>query len=560
MKANLLIAFLAICGIANAQAPDWQWAKSAGESDKDEGTCVALDSSGNTYVAGYFASSTITFGSITLTNAGVTGSEDIFIAKYDNSGNVLWAKSVGESGNDLALGIAVDGCGNSFVAGFFESPTITFGSTTLTNIDNTGGTTDIFIAKYDNNGNVLWAKSAGGSGFDEEYSIAVDRNGNSYVTGSFLGPTITFGSTTLTNAGVADIFVAKYSKSGKVLWAKSVGGSGYDVGYGIAVDGCGNSYVTGSFFSPTITFGSATLTNAGVANIFIAKYDNHGNVLWAKSAGGTNVDGGESIAVDRSRNVHITGYFNSIKASFGSITLHNPNRFGNTADIFVAKYDNSGNVLWAKRPEVVSGGNDGNSIAVDGSGNSYVTGQFDGSTITFGSITLTNADITGKTPDVFIAKYNAEGGVLWVKSVGGNAIDIGFGITVDENENSYITGYFESPTITFGSTTLNNAGNADIFVAKLGDVATGINETLNNENIFQIYPNPFSSQTTLQTDKILKDATLTVYNSIGRQVKQIKNIFGPITLERDNLPGGIYFIRLTQDNKTIATEQVIIAN
>ena len=251
-----------------AQAPDFVWAKSAVGSKNDNGQSIAVDASGNLYITGVFSSSTITFGTTTLTNNGY---ENIFIVKYDASGNVVWAKSAGGSSYDYGVGISVDASGNSYITGYFSSPTIIFDTITLTNKNNTGNTTDIFIAKYDVQGNVIWAKSVGGTGNDMGQGISIDASGNSYITGYFSSPTITFGLTTLSNNGSDNIFIAKYDTSGNVVWAKSAGESYSDVGYSISVDANGNSYITGYFSSPTITFGSDTLSNNGSGNIFIAK-------------------------------------------------------------------------------------------------------------------------------------------------------------------------------------------------------------------------------------------------------------------------------------------------
>ena len=142
-----------------AQAPDWLWAKGAGGTYNDYTHSIAVDANGNSYVTGYFDSPTITFGSTVLTNANSAGGTcDIFIVKYDESGNVLWAKGEGGTSTDYAYSITVDANGNSFITGYFDSPSIIFGSTTLTNADNTGNTGDIFIVKYNTSGNVLWAK------------------------------------------------------------------------------------------------------------------------------------------------------------------------------------------------------------------------------------------------------------------------------------------------------------------------------------------------------------------------------------------------------------------
>jgi len=449
------ISFLCFLSkISYAQTPDWLWAKSAGGTNWDEASSVAVDDSGNTYVAGLFQSTTITFGSDTLTNAG---GGDIFLVKYAPNGNVLWAKSAGGTIDDYPYSVAVDDSGNIYVAGFFESSTLSFGSTTLTNV----GNNDIFLAKYAPNGNVLWAKRAGGTNWDEASSVAVDDSGNIYVAGYFYSPIITFGSITLMSAGNVDIFLAKYDANGNVLWAKRAGGMSEDGAYSVAVDASGNIYMAGWFESLTITFGSTTLTNAGWENIFLAKYDANGNVLWAKRAGGTNHDWAASVAVDTSGNIYVAGSFNSSTITFGSDTLTNAGGY----DIFLAKYAPNGNVLWAKS----AGGTSYDvviSVAVDASGNIYVAGYFKSPTLTLGSTTLTNASAWG-CADIFLAKYDTSGNVLWAKSAGGTYDDSANSVVVETSGNVYVAGEFQSPTITFGSTTLTNAGGRNIFLAKL---------------------------------------------------------------------------------------------
>src|ERR1035437_8078323 len=204
------------------------------------------------------------------------------------SQNWLWAKRAGGADFDLCRSISADVGGNVFVTGYFNSPAIAFGSTTLTNF----GNTNAFIAKYGANGTVLWAKSTGGTGDEFGLSVSADAGGNVFVTGWFDSPTLIFGSTTLTNAGVYNAFIAKYDSIGNALWAKSVGGTGRDVCYSVSADVGGNVFVTGNFNSPTITFGSTTVTNAGNYNVFIAKYDASEKALGEKGPPGK---GGKKI-------------------------------------------------------------------------------------------------------------------------------------------------------------------------------------------------------------------------------------------------------------------------
>jgi Tfp pilus assembly protein PilZ len=243
----------------------------------------------------------IIFDSFTLTNAGAY---DIFIVKYDAAGNVVWAQSAGGAYSEMGSGLSSDANGYIYITGAFESDSITFGSFTLTNAD--PGSTDIFVAKYDTAGNVVWAKSAGGNNYDAGYGISTDAYGKSYVTGYFSSGNIIFGSDTLINSGGADFFVAKYDTAGNVDWAKSANGPGGDDGYGISVDAGGNSYVTGMFWGTGIAFGSFTLTSAGDYDIFVVKYDAAGNVVWAKSAGGSDWDQGTGISTDANGNSYVT--------------------------------------------------------------------------------------------------------------------------------------------------------------------------------------------------------------------------------------------------------------
>ncbi|MBI3502269.1 MAG: T9SS type A sorting domain-containing protein [Bacteroidetes bacterium] len=555
MKKLLLVStvFLALT-VAHGQSSNWLWAKSAAGTGGDEGYSVSADAIGNVYVTGSFTSPTITFGTTTLTNTN--NNAEVFITKYDANGNVLWAKSATGTGVDEGYSVSTDAGGNVFVTGYFWSPTITFGSTTLTN----AGGFDVFIAKYDSNGNVLWANNTGGTADDVGTSVSADAGGNVFLTGYFKSTAITFGSTTLTNTGFDNIFIVKYDANGNALWAKSAGGTGAFsvVGFSASANAAGNVFVTGGFGgSPTVTFGSTTLTNSGGGDVFVAKYDSGGNVVWVKSVGGTGGDYGNSVSADTSGDVFVTGRFTSPTLTFGSTTLTNIG----TADVFVAKYDSNGNVLWVKGAGGVNW-DEAYSASADASGNVFVTGKFDSPTITFGSTTLTPppANCTPQCDPIFIVKYDATGNVLCASALASGGDDQN-GVSADPFGNAYITSDFYAIPFIVGSDTLTLTGAENVFVAKYHcDNTSAINELSNKERIF-ISPNPFSTQTTLQTDNLLHNATLTVYNFFGQTVAQIKNINGQtVTFSRDNLASGLYFVRLTEENKTIAVDKLVIAD
>ncbi len=468
--SNLLISIFSF-----AQEPNYKWVVSASGNRDDVPYSICTDANGNTFVAGYFTSTKTNFGGIVLTNSSTTGSNEAFLAKYNAYGNLLWAKSVGGSTYEISYSICSDVNGNVFMSGTFSASYITIGSTKLTN--NTPGKDDMFLAKYDASGNVLWAKSAGGSSIDRGCSISTDASGNVIVAGFFVSPTITFGSTTLTSTGSIDIFLAKYDASGNVLWAKSAGGTDTDEANSVCTDANGNIIVAGNFESSSITFDSTTLTNMnaswGDEDIFLTKYDSSGNVIWAKSAGGTYKDYTNSVCTDANGNILCAGYFKSLTISFDSITLANVKNTG-YADIFLSKYDASGNVLWAKS----LGGTDddfANSICSDAKGNITIVGDFLSSSIVFGSTTLYNTaySLSFDEAQLFIAQYDSSGNPLWAESAGEDGDDIAYAVASHTDGSFVVTGTFKDETITFGSATLTNTdpilyevGGCDIFITK----------------------------------------------------------------------------------------------
>jgi hypothetical protein len=203
----------------------------------------------------------------------------MFIVKYDNLGNVLWAKGVGGPSYEFVTNLAVDAFGNVTVVGNYFSLTCGFGAFTLNNSDTTGNSNDMFIAKYDEFGNVLWAKSAGGIGLDYANNITSDVFDNIYMIGTFTSSPISFDADTLFNTypGVSDICVVKYSPAGNVFWAKSVGDTGYEEGISISTDNNYNVYLTGYFGSmnvswpSSIIFGTDTLAITNGTGVYLAK-------------------------------------------------------------------------------------------------------------------------------------------------------------------------------------------------------------------------------------------------------------------------------------------------
>lgn len=482
MKAKLFFIFSIVILNSFAQTPRWEWAKSLGSGNIKS---ITTDAAGNVLVTGHFNTPTIVFGSTALTNASGKTFFNMFLVKYNTTGNVLWARSAGGIYNDAGSSVTTDAAGNVFVAGYFTSPTIVFGSITLEHAKDFFR--EMFLVKYDAEGNVQWAKSGVGIRSGETNSLVTDAAGNIFVAGFFDGPTIVFDSINLTNLGGGDMFLVKYNASGNVLWAKSAGGKNKDMASSVVTDVSGNCYVVGNFESQTISFSSAILKNAGGYDMFLVKYSAVGNILWVKSVGGKALDYGTSVASDAFGNIFVEGFFSSPSLVVGSINLKGSDSTGNFSDMFLVKYNDAGTVQWAKN---AGGACDyAASVTSDASGNVIVSGSFGSNTIVFGSDTLTNSgneNLQRQHPldefyvshcdsgmDIFLAKYDSKGKVLWAKSTGGKGLDVPSSITTDASGNIFLTGYYESEEIDFDSNTLSGK-NGGMFIAKLG--------TLSNRN------------------------------------------------------------------------------
>lgn len=431
----------------------FEWAKRAGWYAFDLGYGTCTDNAGNVYIAGKYEMNA-SFGN---TRVGCKGNHDIYVAKYSPSGAFLWVRTAGGTIGDYAHAVTCDGAGNVYLTGEFETTTF-FGSVSM----KSSGNNDVFLAKYNTNGDLQWAKKlGGGGGNDRGLGISI-VNGNIYISGRFQGTAI-FSGIKMVSSGGTDIFIAKCNSNGVLQWLRKAGGPGEDEGNAITTDAAGNAYVTG-FFSRTANFSGTYVTSKGGSDIFIAKYGPDGGVHWVKGAGAGANDYGMGIMADNAGRVFLTGGFR-YTTNFGAATLKSVN--GN-ADIFVACYNSSGANIWARKAG--GGQNDyGRAIDVDGSSNIYITGNF-GNTATFGNKTITGADAT----EIYVASYTASGNFRWVLQAGGvkdkadpdRFIEMGLSISVDNSRNVYASGTYRSAS-TFGGTTLAPWDHTEVFLAKI---------------------------------------------------------------------------------------------
>ena len=387
------------------------WAKSMGGAGEDHGRSITTDAAGNVYTTGNFYGAVDFDPGAGTFNLTTNGGTDIFIQKLDESGTFIWAKSMGGTSGSFGWSITTDAAGNVYTTGnFYGAVDFDPGAGTFNVTSN--GSDDIFIQKLDANGNFLWAKGMGGTGSDAGNSITTDALGNVCTTGDFES-TVDFdpgaGTYNLTSNGLDDIFIQKLDASGTFIWAKSMGGTGIDIGKSITTDASGNVYTTG-YFQNTVDFdpgaGTFNLTTNGGSDIFIQKLDANGTFIWAKSMGGAGEDYGYSITTDASGNVYTTGYFESLVDFDPGAGTFNLTINGGT-DIFIQKLDESGTFIWAK--SMGGAGYDfGQSITTDASGNVYTTGGF-GGTVDFDPEAGTFNLYSNGSADIFIQKLSQTG-------------------------------------------------------------------------------------------------------------------------------------------------------
>ena len=387
-----------------------------------------------------------------------------------------WVKKIGATNTQQGISIATDPSANVYSLSYF-SGTVDFDPGIATSTIAAAGTTgqgDFAVTKFDLNGNFVWVKSFGGTSNDAARSIALDVNGNIYVTGHFQGtcdfdPSL--GTSNLTSVGNNDAFVLKLNSSGDLLWVKNIGSSGDDRGYSLKVDALGNVYSTGQFFS-TADFDLSspsihTLTSLGQADIYVLKLDVNGNFVWVKQMGGSLGNFSRAIDLDGTGNPIVSGFYTGVCDFDPSPATYTLQTNGNN-DFFITKLDVTGNLLWSK--SMGSTGNDASfCLNVDNNNNILIGGMFEGN-LDFDLSVSTNTLTSYGFQDAYILKLDPNGNYLWAKQMGCSTDnDQCNAITTDAIGNVYTTGIFFSNAdfdTSISTYTLQSNGQNDVFISK----------------------------------------------------------------------------------------------
>ena len=342
-----------------------------------------------------------------------------------------WPRALGGPDRETALGVAVDGKGGSYVVGHFQGSS-TFGTIPLAG----SGLTDVFVAKLDRQGQILWARAFGGPGAEEGRALAVDSAGNVAVAGSFSG-TVDFdpgaGRTDLTSAGGSDAFLFRLTPDGDLVWARRLGGKLADAGTRVAVGAKGETWVAGSFEGSM-----EGLDSAGKTDAFIARFDEAGSLSWARRIGGVKADEARGVAAGRNGEVWVAGNFEEtagIGPAGGQLALQSAGK----TDVFVLRLDSAGTLAFSGRiggPEEESLG----SAAATGPGGLALAGRFSG-TVDFdpgpGSLSRAAAGLA----DAFFARLEGTGRLAWAQQFGNNGSDFGSGVAGNREGSVVATGH-----------------------------------------------------------------------------------------------------------------------
>lgn len=482
MRHKILICFFAGTWLhlsANAQGPEFEWAKQIVCNPAGDGLSITADNINNVYTIGSFTDS-VDFdpGSGTFYMYSPNNSSG-FIHKMDPNGNFIWAKKISATG--FSVIVSPDNQ-NIFITGIFMGSADFDPGSGVMNLTSQGNT-DIFILKLDSTGNFGWVKQVGGAEAEFPNLTIKDSLGNIYLTGRFSGQTDFdpgIGTNLLTSNGWSDAFTLKLDQNGELEWVSQIGAVDNDMANSVFVDNSLNVFTVGyvSLNGNSIDFdpGTGTFYLSCSTSIcsrgYIQKLDANGNLQWAKLIDDSGTLLPNSISVDLSENIYLAGTFEN-SVSFG--TLSGPVSFASNgwADICLLKLDSIGNIVFAKH---IGGPNSdfGNSVLNDYSGNSYLIGRFDTG--------VTDIDpgngvfsVNEPCPGTFITKFDNNGNFINAKYLDCYTILSNHAIFMNSDNSFYLTGHFDGivdfdPGIdTFNITSI---WGFDIFILKLSQCNT----------------------------------------------------------------------------------------
>lgn len=512
-----------------------------------------------------------------------------------------WAKHIGSFSSYGERAKVISDGSNVYVIGSYGGIMYLPNDTLYSN-----GINDIFIIKYDAQGNEIWAKTIGGlntnfQDYENATGVFDPVNNCLYIGGNFIGTAI-FGSTTFTSSNdSSDLFVSRMDLNGNFIWTKKAGSNKIDRAYiFVQPDGnvllagkvsdtayfdsyqvnaggflarydsngnctwaehkftgpenfeiniafIGNDIIMSGLFNTNGIIDTVSLNSNGSIDGYLTKMDSAGKIKWIKTFGGTGVDGVTGVAIDNINNIYVSGAFET-SINIDGVLLNNLGK-----DIFIAKFNSNGVVSWAKQANANGGVESAADIKVDIDGNCYLTGIFSGSA-TFSSFNIS----TLNSNDMFICRFNNNGDCFGVRHFGQAS---GHYVTVDNSNMAYCIGTFQN-TIVVGNTSLTSYDNQDIYLAKIDEI-TGIggNQRV-DQNQLIIYANPNKGTFNIKVPdaiKSFKQAWLYVYDASGNEIARfnLDNESDTPHFEISNSKPGSYSVRLVQGEMVYSGQMIV---
>jgi len=544
--------------------PTRLWGTYYGGSGDDKGYAVAVDGSGNVYLAGA-TSSTDAIATINTHQSSLSGNKDAFLTKFSSAGVRRWSTYYGGSNIDEVRGLTIDFGEYIYLSGLTNSNDVI--ATPGAHQTFFGGGYDAFLVKFNTNGIRQWGTYYGGSNNDYGLSVATDHNGNVYLVGETNSndEIATYDAIQPSIGGIKDAFLVKFTSSGTRQWGTYYGGEASEWIRSVVTDIDGNVYLAGYTGSTNllVTFSAHQTFFAGGTDAFLAKFNDNGTCLWATYYGGNEMDFGRCIATDANGNVYLLGdtWSTDNIATSDAYQLY---LGGSTRDVFLVKFNSNGIREWG----TYYGGNDndfGYSIATDVFGNIYLTGY----TYSPNAIATNDAyqNLKEDSADAYLAKFNKNGALLWGSYYGGSNNDFGSCIAIDSGGSIYLVGWTESMNgiSTLESHQNNLGGLVDAFVVKfVQENATHIDELLfsklhRNMFVFELIPNPAEDNVLLRVWS-LEDCKIDIVltNILGMEQvvvkdKEIKAGTTDISLDLNEHSSGFYLITV-RSGKASATK------
>lgn len=515
------------------QAQTWSQALAVGGEGNESCRGVVVGNGGDLVIGGSFSGEFRPTGEALK----VFGGQDVFLAGYAAERSAAWAVSVGSRLDDQLDALALAPDGDLIVAGGFWLEGF-FGDTVL---ETTLHPRAIFLARFNSSGTVRWVKSIEGSDLKQVNSVAVDEAGHLYLAGHFSG-ILAIGTDTLTAQGASDLFLGKFTADGELIWVVQEGYSGDTRALSLAVTEDQEVVAGGYFNDTTFIAGQWFTANTFDRDVFVARYDNQGQALWARKAGGVLDDDIAELAIDEFGDIYVTGYLVGVMKLDEEITIQSSTGW---SDFYLIRYRADGKPLAARamggsRLQQASG-------MVMAGGRALISGFYQGE-MTIDGITIAADEFAFSS---FVVALDQDLKASWLKDISGAPSVFATRLGRAPNDVVWIGGNFTGD-LQFDETVLTATAGFDIFLAQLAPALTPLDKVPNEAPDFQLFPNPAGEWVNIRAEA--PDYLVELFTSNGSRIGVFLN---PLQISTTELPAGAYWLRL-QANGRISVKKIIV--